>query len=59
MVPMGHAGARDSNTGDEPGNLGTRHNNLAGLGPRDEFIHQGVASGRAMPEARRLSTCCV
>ena len=50
---------RDSNTGDNRGNLETQLNNLAGLGPPDEFIHQDVASGRAMPEARRLSTYCI
>ena len=59
MVSVGHANARASNSGDDPGTPETQLNNLAELGPRDEFIHQDVASGRAMPEARRLSTCCV
>ena len=59
MVPVGHANARASNSGDDPGNLATQLNNLAELGPRDEFIHRDVANGQAMPEDRRLSTCCV
>ena len=48
-----------SRAGDDSGNLETRANNLAELGPRDEFIHQDVASSRAVPEVRRLSACCV
>ena len=39
MVPVGRAHVQDSNTGDNRGNLETQLNNLAGLGPPDEFIH--------------------
>ena len=52
---MGHAGARENNTGNDCGNLETQLDNLAEFGLRDEFIHKIVASGRAMPKASRLS----
>ena len=41
MVPMGHARARGSNTGDDRGNLGTQLKNLAQFGPSDECIVNG------------------
>ena len=56
---LAHFHAWASNTGDERVNLVKRHRNLAEFGLRDEFIRQDVAGGRAMPETRRLSTCCV
>ena len=52
---LAHFRAWASNTGDERVNLVKRHMNLAEFGLRDEFIHQDVASGRAMPEASQLS----
>ena len=52
MVPMGHARARDSNTGDDRGNLETQLKNLAPFGPSDECIFQDVAIGRSVPGTR-------
>ena len=52
MVPMGHARARDSNTGDDRGNLETQLKNLAQFGPSDECIFQDVAIGRSVPGTR-------
>ena len=52
--PYAPASRVGQHTGGDRGNLETQARNLPELGSRDKFIYQDVASGRSMPETRRV-----
>ena len=56
---MGHARARESNTGDDCGNLETQLDDLTEFGLRDEFSYEYVVSGRAHARYPSTLPCCV